>query len=103
MDAERRAELLKCIDAMERVSAAFYPNAVRTGNHAFIEFTGLMNEYIQMCRTSLDAGIDFAMASKHTGQVLKVHGFQLNYLFEKLECIYGDTVAADMRQRLEQV
>jgi len=37
------------LDAMAQASGAFYAAAIRIGNHPFIEFTGLMNEYIKIC------------------------------------------------------
>lgn len=40
-------------------------DARRIGNHPFIEFTGLMNEYIVMCENALAQGIDFTETSIH--------------------------------------
>jgi hypothetical protein len=86
---EDRARCVACIANMRATSNAFYAGAVRTGNHAFIEFCGLMNEYIDICETALAAGQDFTMASIHSGSALPIQSFQASYLLEKLQCIYG--------------
>jgi hypothetical protein len=78
-----------CLKAMHSASSAFYTLAVRAGNHAFIEFTGLMNEYINLCQQAHEQGIDFTMLNVHTGQHLPFQAHHFNYLAEKLECIYG--------------
>ena len=44
---------------MQAASDAFYRSAVSIGNHPFIEFAGLMNEYITACRAAHTEGIDF--------------------------------------------
>lgn len=84
-----RVRLAACIGRMRNVSKAYYAGAVQTGNHAFIEFCGLMNEYIDICTAALARGQDFTMASIHTGEGIPIQSFQAKYLLEKLECIYG--------------
>lgn len=83
------AEVMKCLADMERASNNFYCLAVQAQNHAFIEFTGLMNEYINVCRDAAKNGIDFRTASTHTGRRLDFKDHHLKYIREKLECIYG--------------
>ncbi len=85
---ERRAELDEMLFNMDLVASHFYRQAVRIGNHAFIEFTGLMNEYIKICARMRKAEIDFALASGHTGTPLIVEPHEINYINEKLECIF---------------
>ena len=51
-----RAELEAMLVAMKATSDIFYGMATRIGNHPFIEFCGLMNEYIACCRKTLAAG-----------------------------------------------
>lgn len=89
-------ELREMILGMHRASGAFYRDAVRIGCHPFIEFTGLMNEYIKLCEAALAQGIDFTEASIHgSGQsVLPMRSFHREYLREKLECIYGHSLEA---------
>lgn len=86
---ERDAQL----QGMQKASDLFYGMAIRVGCHNFIEFTGLMNEYIKMCEKANDAGIDFNECNVHTGGALPMAPHNLVYLREKLECIYGPSVA----------
>lgn len=74
---------------MRRASAAFYLMAQRAGCHAFLEFTGLMNEFINLCHEAEDRGIDFTHANVHAGKHLPFQSHHIAYLNEKLECIYG--------------
>lgn len=83
---EERAEMLA---RMKAASNVFYGMAVHTGCHTFIEFTGLMNEFINICEKAHEQGIDFPFANTHTGQALPMEPHHLAYLGEKLGCIYG--------------
>lgn len=99
MTPERQAELREALARMDAASSVFYRHAVHTGHHAFVEFTGLLNEYIKVCRRSLDEdGVDFTGASTHSGKALRFEGYELAYIAEKLECIFGP-VLADKRLR----
>ena len=91
-------ELRACLDKMETISDAFYRGAVRTENHAFIEFTGLINEYIKICSHAAERGQDFRESSTHTSQRMAIAPFQLDYIREKLECIYGIDVLAGAKR-----
>lgn len=73
---------------MQAASDAFYRSAVAIGNHPFIEFTGLMNEYIAACQEAAKAGIDFTMCNAHTGRHLPLAPFRVDYINEKLGCIF---------------
>lgn len=88
----RRGELLVIISKMRSTSAVFYGMSINCGNHAFIEFTGLMNEYIKVCERAVTDGIDFTLASTHTGVALPFQEHHRRYLLEKLECIYGPSM-----------
>ena len=88
LDAATRAELLGVLDSMAAASAAFYAAATRIQNHPFIEFTGLMNEYIGCCRAAMERGIDFRRCNAHTGAELPMRDYQIAYVNEKLECIF---------------
>ena len=59
MKRNREKDLQKVVKQMHEASSAFYVSAVKIGNHPFIEFCGLMNEYIKMCQNALDQAIDF--------------------------------------------
>jgi len=93
---EARAEALR---RMRATSNAFYASAAQAGCHAFIEFCGLMNEYIKLCEEAEAAGIDWLLANTHTGQALPLKSYNVAYLAEKLDCIYGPSIdAAGLRQ-----
>jgi hypothetical protein len=61
---EEQQEMLR---KMRVASSAFYNDATRIGCHPFIEFTGLMNEYIALCQLAMELGIDFTKTSVHGG------------------------------------
>lgn len=89
---EERAAMLR---GMRGASDYFYSSAVRIGVHAFIEFAGLMNEFIKLCEEAHAKGIDFTMANVHTDQHLPFQPHHIAYLNEKLECIYGMRFTVD--------
>lgn len=76
------------LQQMRIVSRGFYAQAIAIGNHPFIEFTGLMNQYIRACEQAAAAGIDFTQCNTHSGQDLPLLGHQVDYINEKLECIF---------------
>lgn len=78
----------KMILAMRKASEIFYSQAVHIGNHPFIEFTGLLNEYIQLCELANKQNIDFTQCNRHTGLELPMPEHCRNYINEKLECIF---------------
>lgn len=82
--AERNIALCR----MRLASHAFYGLAIQTGCHPFIEFTGLMNEYIKCCERAHEQGIDFTACNAHTGNALPMKSFEVAYVNEKLECIF---------------
>ena len=86
-------ELSRMVKAMQVASDAFYMVARRIGNHPFIEFAGLMNEYIQCCDKARRAGIDFTLCNTHTGLELPMAKYEVDYVNEKLECIYTGRIA----------
>jgi hypothetical protein len=93
MTSETKERLQASIKKMQQLSSAFYAGAVHAENHAFIEFSGLINEYIEICKITLDQDIDFTKANIHCGQNLVYSGHNESYLREKLECIYGTSLA----------
>lgn len=74
--------------SMQQTSDAFYRSAVAIGCHPFIEFTGLMNEYIKACTAAHEDGIDFTECNTHSGIELPMLDYQVAYVNEKLECIF---------------
>ncbi len=91
-------ELQAMIAGMHKASRAFYSDARRIGNHPFIEFTGLMNEYIGLCEAALASGIDFTETSIHgSGNALPMREHHRAYLEEKIQCIYGTSLEHILR------
>lgn len=89
---EERAKMLA---DMRRTSNFFYGAAIQIGCHAFIEFTGLMNEYIKVCEEAEARGeTEWPIANVHTGTHLRLKTHQVEYIREKLECIYGHEMFA---------
>ena len=43
------------LSRMEEACSRFYRDAISTGNHPFIEFTGVMQAYIKSCRRAHEA------------------------------------------------
>lgn len=94
-------ELATMLEKMKAVCQTFYWQAAHTGCHTFIEFAGLMNEFIKVCEQSADAGVDFANASTHTGKPLVVYTYNAAYIVEKLDCIFGPTIKSSPEVRAE--
>lgn len=95
-EADRKEQLKK----MRAVSDAFYSGAVRTNVHAFIEFCGFMNKFIDICARSSEQGVDFNEANTHTGQQLVVEDHDLHYLAEKFDCIFGPTLSDPQKREV---
>ena len=83
---EERQEILA---KMHATSQVFYGMAVASGCHAFIEFTGLMNEFLQVCEEAEEAGRPWIHANGHNPEHLRFQPRHIEYLSEKLGCIYG--------------
>jgi hypothetical protein len=88
-DEYSKEEMLVMIDKMKAISNSFYDNATRIGCHPFIELTGFMNEYIKIAQRAMNNGIDFPLASTHTGKFLPITDYEAGYIAEKLNCIFG--------------
>ncbi|MEG4335427.1 hypothetical protein QUB40_26340 [Microcoleus sp. AT9_A2] len=81
-------EILK---AMKAAANNYYREAIATNCHTFIEFTGLINEYIKICERNLNqGGVDFTKTSVHCpgGPRLHVEDWELAYINDKLRCIF---------------
>lgn len=83
-----KKELEEMIVKMKVASIVFYNTAQQIGNHAFIEFAGLMNEYINVCSDALSEGEDFTTFNIHSGKSM-IKDYQREYMQEKIECIFG--------------
>ncbi|MEG4572655.1 hypothetical protein QUA56_08115 [Microcoleus sp. N3A4] len=81
------------LEAMKAASSNYYREAIATNCHTFIEFTGLMNEYIKICERNLkQRGIDFTKSSVHCpGEPkLSIEDWELQYINDKLRCIFPE-------------
>jgi hypothetical protein len=89
-------ELREMLSGMQKLSNTFYARAIHIGNHAFIEFCGLMNEYIKMCSMAFDKGQDFTQSNIHSGKPLVVmQDYHAKYLGEKFGCIFASSFGGD--------
>lgn len=77
---------------MEATVDDFYRQAIGIHNHPFIEFAGTMQAYIKTCRRAHEAGIDFTECNRHSGNPLPMECFEIDYLNEKLNCIFDDRI-----------
>lgn len=75
------------LSGMRAVSRVFYAQASQINYHQFIEFCGFMNEFIKLCESARDQGIDFTQT-----EALPIRQFEAAYLGEKFECIFGATM-----------
>lgn len=96
------------VERMRNVANATYDLFFRAGMgddaHAFLEFNGLMQKYVQLCRKAAERGIDFREANVHLGTPLPVATHDMAYLGEKLRCIFGPVIDSnpEARQTLKQ-
>jgi len=93
------AEREEMLQRMTACANAYYMHITGAGCHAMIEFSGLMNEYIQMCRKAHARGEQFPRANTHSGDVLPCEPYNATYLAEKLNCIYGPALLASEANR----
>ncbi len=93
---EERAEMIR---KMQRIVDVFYPLASAAGCHAFIEFTGLMTEFVKVCADAHARGQQFPFANTHSGEAMPFKPYHLKYLGEKLNCIYGPALLTDATNR----
>lgn len=96
-------DLMKIVAAMREVSNRTY-DVFFWGNmgayaHAFIEFNGLLSKYVDICQRAAEQGIDFTDANVHSGIPFPVEEHDMNYLGEKLQCIFGPMINANPRAR----
>ena len=87
----RERELM--LERMRFAVDTFYSYAQLTNVHQFLEFAGLMSEYVKQCRKLHERGIDFATEQGKLFELCDEQHAAL-YLGEKVNCIYG----ADLRK-----
>lgn len=67
--------------------------------HAFIEFNGLMSKYIDLLAKAMDQGLDPMTLNDHNGVALPVESHDMEYLGEKLRCIFGPVIDGNPEAR----
>lgn len=88
-------EAQEILHGMRHASSAFYAIARQAGCHSFIEFAGLMNEYIAVCTDMTAVGdLSWIHANTHSDRSLALREHHVRYLAEKLDCIYGASLRA---------
>lgn len=92
-------ERVAMLQKMQALSDLYYGRACAAGCHAFIEFAGLMNEFIKVCADAHKNGQNFPFANTHSGDPLPFQPYHLAYLAEKLNCIYGPGLLANEANR----
>ncbi len=85
--------------AMEKLNEAFYWHAFKIGCHPFIEFCGVMGEYIKLAQAAHEQGIDFTNTTAHSGFPLPMKDYNARYLGEKVGCIYGPALQQPANRR----
>jgi hypothetical protein len=83
---------------MQHVLDHFYGAAAQIGVHPFIEFAGVMTAYVKSCRRAHEGGVDFTECNQHAGRALPMEGFEVAYLAEKLNCIFGGRITAQLSE-----
>ena len=53
-----------------------------------------MTAYVKSCQRADEAGVDFTECNQHTGAELPMESFEVAYLAEKLDCIFGGRIRA---------
>lgn len=96
--SERAQALKRMVDTISR----FYSSAIQIGNHPFIEFAGVMMAYLNSCRRAHEGGVDFTECNRHAGQQLPMESFEVDYLVEKLGCIFGGRITASQPEASER-
>lgn len=86
---------VQALSQMQSISNGFYQQAIQAHVHPFIEFTGLMNEYIKMAQEAHKRGQDFTNATGHFEESLPMEPYNAEYLAEKFDCIFGPTFRAN--------
>lgn len=56
--------------------------------HAFLEWCGVMHEHLNICEDMIRRGVPAFEMNRHTGSTPDIPGYRLNYMAEKLECIF---------------
>jgi len=92
------------VEAMKIAANNYYREAIATNCHTFIEFAGLINEYIKICERNLkQRGVDFTKTSAHCpGEPkLQIEDWELHYINDKLRCIFPNLQLVEIEKTLD--
>lgn len=92
-------EQRELIGKMRAANNSIYLLLQAAGVHAFIEHCGLLSKFIDIAERSMQAGIDFTQSNTHSEGSLAMEGHDMEYLAEKLDCIYGPSLRANAKVR----
>jgi hypothetical protein len=91
--AYSKAELDQLLIHMDKVAENIYWYMFKEGIggscHAMLEFCGLLNKYVGLCRKAHEQGIQFPFVNTHSGTALPMETHDADYLAEKFDCIFG--------------
>ncbi|WP_261263063.1 hypothetical protein [Laspinema olomoucense] len=82
------------MELMDKAASQFYQAALGTDCHGFLEFTGLLREYVKICHEfqKNNPHHDFRRCNIHNNHRLHLQPYQREYIHEKLSCIYQDEI-----------
>lgn len=96
-------ERARTINALKQQVQAFYwacfTHNIGGRAHAFLEFCGIMTAYVQVLESAVRAGLDPQELNAHTGEPIPVQGHEIQYLAEKLNCIFGPVLSSNPEAR----
>lgn len=92
-DQEQKLELIKTLKKdVEQFYWTLFSHRAGGEFHAFVEWCGVMSEHLNIVEGLLKKGIDATNMNVHSGQALPIPDHQLNYLAEKMECIFDGLI-----------
>jgi hypothetical protein len=76
-----------------------FSTGVGTHAHGFIEFNGLMSKYIDLLEEACRNGFDPHEMTEHSGRPLPAEPHDMEYLAEKLRCMFGPVLDSNPKAR----
>lgn len=103
MSPEEKAENLAHVAELKEIVHRLYGTLFQAGTgsrfHAFLEWCGVLSEHLKIAEGLLKKDVDVFNMSGHTGTPLPIPFFQLAYLAEKMECIFGGALEISVRKK----
>ena len=93
---EDQAADLAYIETLKKEVEGFYARLfhynVGGRFHAFLEWCGVMSEHLNICEDMVRKGIPGFSRNRHTGETPEIPGYRLDYMAEKMECIFDGLI-----------